>query len=241
MAVTTSTENSGLLSVLLPPFEDEHQIKIHILSVGTGKALRLGQNGDVDLVLVHVPEAEKEFINAGFGVGRTAVMHNDFILLGPGNDPAGVKKSVSLTEALTLIQKSQSIFISRGDNSGTHKKEQKLWDVAGVKPKGRWYLSIGQGMGAALTMAYEKQAYILSDRGTYLAYLGEMTLDIVYEKDEILKNPYHIILVNPEIHPHIKTELAQKFIYYITGEEGQKIIRDFRINNEPLFYPDVIN
>jgi len=241
MAVTTSTENSGLLSVLLPPFEDEHQLKMHILSVGTGKALRLGQNGDVDLVLVHAPDAEKKFIDVGFGVGRTAVMHNDFILLGPKSDPAGVKKSVSLTEALALIQKSQSIFISRGDDSGTHKKEQKLWDIAGVKPEGGWYLSIGQGMGAALTMAYEKQAYTLSDRGTYLAYLGKMNLDIVYEKDEILQNPYHIILVNPEIHPYIKTELAQKFIDYITGEEGQNIIRDFRINDKPLFYPDVIN
>ncbi|MCH8078853.1 MAG: substrate-binding domain-containing protein [Proteobacteria bacterium] len=241
MAVTTSTENSGLLSVLLPPFEDEHQIKMHILSVGSGKALRLGQNGDVDLVLVHAPDAEKRFINAGYGVGRTAVMHNDFILLGPGSDPAGVKSATSLADALGLIKMSQSTFISRGDDSGTHKKEQKLWETAGIKLDRKWYLSIGQGMGAALTMAYEKQAYILSDRGTYLAYLGKMNLDIVYEKDEILKNPYHIILVNPKIHPHIKTELAQKFIDYITAEEGQKIILDFRINNEPLFYPDVIN
>ena len=241
MAVTTSTENSGLLSVLLPPFEDEHQVKMHILSVGTGKALRLGQNGDVDLVLVHAPGAEKKFVDAGFGVNRTAVMHNDFILLGPDNDPAGVNKATSLAVSLGLIQKNQSTFISRGDDSGTHKKEQILWDIAGVNPGGRWYLSIGQGMGAALTMAYEKQAYILSDRGTYLAYLGKMNLNIVFEKDEILKNPYHIILVNPEIHPHIKTKLAQKFINFITGEEGQRIIRDFRINNKPLFYPDVIN
>jgi len=158
--------------VLLPPFEDEHQIKMHILSVGSGKALRLGQNGDVDLVLVHAPDAEKRFIDAGFGVRRTAVMHNDFILLGPYSDPAGVKNATSLADALGLIQKSQSIFISRGDNSGTHKKEQKLWETAGIKPDREWYLSIGQGMGAALTMAYEKQAYILSDRGTYLAHLG---------------------------------------------------------------------
>ena len=240
MAVTTSTENSGLLSVLLPPFEDEHQIKIHILSVGTGKALRLGQNGDVDLVLVHAPEVEKKFIDAGFGVGRTAVMHNDYILLGPDGDPAGVRNTTALVDALGLIQKSQSTFISRGDDSGTHKKEQKLWEVAGINPEGGWYLSIGQGMGSALTIADEKQAYILSDRGTYLSYLRKLNLNIVFEKDEILKNPYHIILVNPEIHPHIKTELAQKFINFITGEKGQGIIRDFRINNKPLFYPDVI-
>lgn len=241
MAVTTSTENSGILSVLLPPFEDEHQIKIHILSVGTGKALRLGQNGDVDLVLVHAPDAEKRFINAGYGVSRISVMHNDFILLGPDRDPAGVKKTTSLAAALSLIQKSQTTFISRGDDSGTHKKEQRLWEVAGINPEGGWYLLIGQGMGAALTMANEKQAYILSDRGTYLAYLGKMNLDIVYEKDEILNNPYHIIMVNPENHPHIKTELAQKFINFITGEKGQGIIRAFRINNKPVFYPDVIN
>lgn len=168
-------------------------------------------------------------------------MHNDFILLGPDSDPAGVKIATSLAAALSLIQKSQSTFISRGDDSGTHKKEQKLWNNAGINPDGEWYLSIGQGMGAALTMAYEKQAYILSDRGTYLAYLGKMNLNIVFEKDEILKNPYHIILVNPEIHPHIKTKLAQKFINYITGEKGQRIIRDFRIKNNPLFYPDAIN
>jgi len=241
IAVTTSTENSGLLSVLLPPFEDEHQIKMHIISVGTGKALRLGQNGDVDLVFVHAPSAEKKFVDEGFGVNRIAVMHNDFILLGPDNDPAGVNKATSLAAALGLIQKNQSTFISRGDDSGTHKKEQKLWEIAGVNPGGRWYLSIGQGMGSALTIADEKQAYILSDRGTYLSYSRKLNLNIVFEKDEILKNPYHIILVNPEIHPHIKTELAQKFINFITGEKGQRIIRDFRINNKPLFYPDVIN
>ena len=241
IAVTTSTENSGLLSVLLPPFEDEHQVKMHILVVGTGRALTLGKNGDVDLVFVHAPDAEKKFVNMGFGVTRIPVMHNDFILLGSDSDPAGVKKATSLATALALIKKNQSTFISRGDNSGTHKKEQELWDAAGVKPGGRWYLSIGQGMGSALNMADEKQAYILSDRSTYLSYLTKLNLNIVLEDDEILMNPYHIILVNPVIHPHIKTELAQKFINFITGEKGQEIIRNFRINNKRLFYPDVIN
>lgn len=240
IAVTTSIENSGLFSVLLPPFEKKYQVKMFVLAVGTGKALKLGENGDVDLVLVHAPDAEKRFIDAAYGVSRVSVMHNDFVLLGPTSDPAGVKSVATLTKAFNLIYKSKSKFISRGDNSGTHKKELKLWEIAGIKPVGEWYFSIGQGMGAALTMAYEKQSYILSDRGTYLAYQGKTNLDIVYENDAALENPYHIIMVNPEHHPHIKTEMSQRFINYITGVDGQKIIRDFRINGEALFYPDVI-
>lgn len=240
LATTTSTQNSGLMNVLNPVFEAEHNIKVDVIAVGTGKALRMGKNGDVDLVLVHAPVAEKKFVAEGYGVQRLAVMHNDFVILGPVNDPAGLKDSSGLQDAMVRVAQRQSTFISRGDDSGTHKKEMALWSAAGINPEGKWYLSAGQGMGAVLIMADDKLAYTLADRGTYLAYKDRIDLVVLYKSDEQLKNPYHVILINPEKHPHVKSRLAQEYADFIRSEKGQDIIRNFQIAGERLFYPDVI-
>ncbi len=240
MSTTTSTENSGLLSVLIPPFEKDNGIKVDVIAVGTGAALKLGENGDVDVVFVHSRPDEDKFVSDGFGVYRKDVMHNDFVVLGPKKDPAGVKGSVSASEAFKKISETASPFVSRGDNSGTHKKELIVWKSAGIDPKGKWYIEAGQGMGAVLQIADEKQGYTLSDRGTYLAYKDKIDISIVFEGDKALFNPYGIIAVNPEKHPHTKFELAKKLVDFITGPKGQKIIKDFKINGEQLFYPDAV-
>ena len=243
LATTTSTENSGLLSVLNRIFEMRHKVKIQVLSSGSGKALRLGENGDVDLLLVHAPNAEREFIANGHGVERVAVMYNDFVLLGPKSDPAGVRKANTILMAFKMIASNDSaLFISRGDDSGTHKKEQTLWEKIAYRPSPNnvQYLSVGQGMGASLNIAHNKQAYILSDRGTYIAYRHKLALNILFEGDTLLKNPYHIILVNPAKHPHVNWQLAKKYIAYITGIDAQKMIKDYRIDGEILFYPFAI-
>lgn len=239
LATTTSTENSGLLTRLHPPFEKFHDVRIDVIAAGTGKALRLGRNGDVDLVLVHAPQAEQEFVAGGFGVERLPVMHNDFILVGPAADPAAVAAAGSPAAAMTRIAAAGVVFISRGDDSGTHKKEMELWRAAQQEPAGSWYLSVGQGMGAALRIAGNRQAYTLTDRGTHLAYRGKTALAVVYEGGAALRNPYHLILVNPARHPHVRTALAQKYADFIRGEQGQSIIREFRIAGEALFVPDV--
>ena len=241
LATTTSTENSGLLSLLHPPFEEQYNVMVDVIAVGTGKALRLAENGDVDLVMVHAPAAEQEFVESGYGVERLPVMHNDFILVGPAADPAAVNAASSLADAMTRIAQSATGFISRGDNSGTHKKEMALWQAAQISPEGVWYLSVGQGMGAVLKIADDKLAYTLTDRGTYLAFVGKIELAIAYEGVAELLNPYHVILVNPEKHPHVQTALAQKYVDFIRGEQGQRIIREFRISGEQLFIPDVIS
>ena len=241
LATTTSTENSGLLSLLHPPFEEQYDVMVDVIAVGTGKAMRLAENGDVDLVMVHAPAAEQEFVKSGFGVERLPVMHNDFILVGPAADPAAVNAASSLADAMTRLAQSATGFISRGDDSGTHKKEMALWQAARFSPEGVWYLSVGQGMGAVLKIADDKQAYTLTDRGTYLAFDGKIELTIVYEGAAELLNPYHVILVNPEKHLHVQTALAQKYVDYIRGEEGQRIIREFRISGKQLFIPDVIS
>ena len=240
LATTTSTDNSGLLAVLHPAFEEKHNIKVDVIAVGTGKALRLGRNGDVDVVMVHAPGAEKDFVAKGFGVERLPVMHNDFVVLGPKADQANVKDAPTLGEALQRIATSESVFVSRGDDSGTHKKEKSLWQMAAVEPQGDWYLAVGQGMGAVLQISNNKAAYTLTDRGTYLAYKNKINLDVVYEGAQNLFNPYHVILVNPEKHSHVKTELAQTYIDFIRSAEGQAIIADFKVNGELLFHPDVI-
>lgn len=240
LATTTSTENTGLLSVLNPPFEQANDVKVHVIAVGTGKALRLGQDGDVDVVFVHAPEAEKKFMDAKYGLQRQPVMHNDFVLLGPPSDPAGVRESRSLSDAFHRIFRSQCTFISRGDDSGTHKKEMQLWNAAGLDPGGDWYLSVGQGMGQVLQIANESLGYTLSDRGTWLAYRDKSELQIAYEGAAELANPYHVIVINPERHPHVRSELAQAYVDYLISEQGQSIIRNFRVNGGQLFYPDVI-
>jgi len=240
LATTTSTDNSGLLAALHPAFEQHTGVKIDVIAVGTGKALKLAENGDVDLVMVHAPASEKKFVENGFGVQRLAVMHNDFILIGPDADPASVRQAESLADAMKRISASDAGFISRGDDSGTHKKEKQLWQAASINPQGSWYLSVGQGMGAVIQIADNKLAYTLSDRGTYLAYRKNTDLKTVYEGSMALINPYHVILVNPERHPHSNFELAEKYVTFLRGKKGQNIIRNFTINGEVLFYPDVI-
>ncbi|MGI9228749.1 MAG: substrate-binding domain-containing protein, partial [Gammaproteobacteria bacterium] len=226
LATTTSTDNSGLLAVLHPPFEQATGIRVNVIAVGTGRALKLGENGDVDVLLVHAPAAEKEFVATGFGVGRLPVMHNDFVLAGPENDPVAVRDTASIGQALQAIADGGADFISRGDDSGTHKKEQSLWRAAAIQPAGDWYLSVGQGMGAVLRIADNKQAYTLVDRGTWLAYRDKVSLVILSEGGVELFNPYHVIMVNPQRHKHVQPDLAQQYIQFIRGETGQAIIRD---------------
>ena len=231
LATTTSTENSGLLGILLPPFEEEYQIKVDVIAVGTGAAIELGENGDVDIILVHARAVEDQFVEEGYGVNRRDVMHNDFIILGPSEDPAGIKGEQSASNALTKIANTESeiYFVSRGDDSGTHKKELSLWENAGIVPEGDWYLEIGQGMGAALQVADERKGYVLSDRGTYLSYKDKIDLEILSEGDPLLFNPYGIIAVNPAIHPHVKYMEAMQLIAWMTSVEGQKIIGEYKV------------
>ena len=238
LATTTSTENSGLLSVLNPVFEKQNNIRLDVIAVGTGKALRLGENGDVDVILVHAPAAEIAFVEAGFGVYREAVMHNDFVIVGPGSDPLGLRQLKTLAEVMKKISSGTSLFISRGDDSGTHKKEMQLWQLGGIDPEGHWYQSVGQGMGAVLRMTDERQAYTLTDRGTYLAYQGAIGLEIVYEGALAFNNPYHVIAVNPKKHPHVRFGLARQYIDYLISPEGQEIINAFKHQGQILFYGD---
>jgi tungstate transport system substrate-binding protein len=237
MSTTTSTENSGLLKVLLPPFEEQHNCKVDVIAVGTGKALKLGEAGDVDVVFVHARKLEDKFVADGFGVNRKDVMYNDFVIIGPADDPAGVKSTKTAGEALSKIAREQSFFVSRGDESGTHQKEKELWQAAGIKPAGSWYVEAGQGMGEVIVMATEKMAYTLADRGTYNAFKKTKTdLKIVFEGEKVLFNPYGVIAVNPQKHPHAKYDLALKFIDYVNGHTGQKIIDDYRVDGDPIFF-----
>jgi len=236
LATTTSTENSGLLSVLLPPFEKARDCNVDVIAVGTGKAIKLGEAGDVDVILVHAKSREDRFVEQGFGVNRRDVMYNDFVLLGPAADPAGIKGAASVSEAMKRIAETGATFVSRGDDSGTHTKEKKLWETAGVQPKGDWYLEAGRGMGEVITMATERRGYTLSDRGTWVAYKDKSDLQVLGEGDKGLFNPYGVIPVNPARHPHVKAQLAEAFAEYLTGAEGQGIIAGYRMNGEPLFF-----
>jgi len=237
MATTTSTDNSGLLGVLLPAFEKETGYKVHVIAVGTGKALRMGRDGDVDLVLVHAPGAEKNFVDKGYGVDRRDVMYNDFVIVGPTEDPAGIAVSGDASDALERISRTGALFISRGDDSGTHKKELGLWQAARIEHRGNWYREAGQGMGKVLQMSGELDAYTLTDRGTWLAYLGRSPLKLLFEGDPRLYNPYGIIAVNPGRYPDANYEGATRLIRWITSPEGQSLIGSFEIAGNPLFTP----
>lgn len=237
MLTTTSTDNSGLLKVLLPPFEKECHCSVDVIAVGTGKALKIGETGDVDVVLVHARKLEDKFVADGFGVNRRDVMYNDFVIIGPKNDPAQVKGAKTSAEALKKIATSEATFISRGDESGTHQKEKEIWAAAGITPTGKWYRSVGQGMGEVITMATEQQAYTLSDRATYNAFKqGKTDLVILFQGEKGLFNPYGVIAVNPQKFPQVKYDLAMQFINYITGAEGQGIIAHYLIAGEPAFF-----
>ena len=240
LATTTSTDNSGLLEALLPPFEKRFGVRVDVIAVGTGKALKLGENGDVDAVLVHAREAEDCFVADGFGVNRRDVMYNDFVLIGPRTDPAGISGLPDVVAALIAISEKGAPFFSRGDDSGTHKKEKALWKAAGIVPEGSWYLENGQGMGPTLLMADEKRGYTLTDRGTFLAYRGKVELVVLSEGDRRLFNPYGIIAVDPARHPHAQYVLAMALIGWVTSQEGQQIIADFKVGDESLFHPMAI-
>lgn len=238
LATTTSTESSGLLGELLPAFERKSGYKIHVIAVGTGKALRMGQDGDVDAVMVHAPAAEQKFVDAGFGVNRRELMYNDFLIIGPKNDPAGLRGVPDAAQALARLVEHKATFISRGDESGTHVKERELWSAAGVRPDGRWYRAAGQGMEQVLLMAEELEGYALADRGTWLAIKDKLpSLAPVVEGDPRLFNPYGVIAVNPERYPDVNYEGAMALIAWLTSVDGQSRIARFEINGEPLFVP----
>lgn len=236
LATTTSTENSGLLAELLPPFEQANDCKVDVIAVGTGKAIKLGENGDVDVVMVHARSKEDKFVAAGFGVDRRDVMYNDFIILGPASDPAGIKGSSDVVAAMAKIAASKSTFVSRGDDSGTHSREKQLWKKAAVEQAGDWYLEAGRGMGEVIIMAGERQGYTLSDRGTYLAFKAKTELQIAVAGDKGLFNPYGVIMVNPGKHSHVKVELAKKFLDYLVSAPARTLITGFRKGGEQLFY-----
>ncbi len=238
LSTTTSTYDSGLLDYLIPVFTEQTGIEVEILSQGTGQALETGKRGDADVLLVHDRAAELELVEEGFFVDRHDVMYNDYVIVGPAEDPAGVKDVESVVEAFNLISAGGHTFVSRGDDSGTHRKELRLWEEAGVDPAGAdWYLPAGQGMGATLTMAHENLAYTLTDRATYVSMKDELELEIVLEGDPALFNQYGIMAVNPEKHPHVKYEQALQFIEFLMSEEGQELISSFQVAGETLFFP----
>lgn len=238
LAITTTTENSGLIHVLNPVFEQEHNVKINTITVGSGQALRLGEQGDVDVLLTHAPEDEKQFVKSGYGLERHPVMHNDFILIGPADDPANTQDAKSIFEAFNNIYQTENQFISRSDDSGTYKKELVLWQDHDLDSESGWYVRAGVGMGAVLLLANDQQAYTLTDRGTYLAFKDKVNLAIQYQGDSVLHNPYHVIAVNPERYPHTNSILAQKYISFLMGEKAKKIIDDFRVASKQLFFTE---
>jgi len=267
MSTTTSTENSGLLNVLLPEFTKETGIEVKVFAKGTGAAIQDGMDGNVDVIFVHAKDREEKFISEGYGAYRLGVMHNDFVILGPADDPAGIRGADNAAGAFKKLSAAKAKFISRGDDSGTHIKEQEIWKVSGLNLKtesseiikegkkyavsfvyplelGKNYVSIGQGMGKTLTFAEEKQAYTLSDRGTFLKYkygrkLG-LDLEILYQGDPVLFNPYGIIPISPKIHPHVKFELTDRFAKWLVSEKAQALIARYKIAGKQAFSPDAV-
>lgn len=236
LATTTSTENSGLLAELIPPYENERGVKIDVIAVGTGKAIKLGMAGDVDVVLVHARSKEDKFVDEGHGVDRRDVMYNDFVLLGPASDPADIRGLADVTDAMARVAVTKSTFVSRGDDSGTHSKEISLWNEAGVMPEGAWYLEAGRGMGEVIVMATERGGYTLSDRGTYIAFGNKTDLVALVSGDERLFNPYGAIMVNPERHPHVNEALGRDFLDYLVSDQAKGLITGFRKAGQQLFY-----
>jgi tungstate transport system substrate-binding protein len=240
LATTTSTQDSGLLDVLIPLFEEQSGYTVQTVAVGTGQALKMGEEGNADVLLVHAPASEKALMDAGFGAERLLVMHNDFIIVGPAADPAGIKGGTSALEALKKIAAASAPFVSRGDDSGTHKAELALWKKAEITPEGEWYVETGQGMGATLKIAGETTAYTLTDRATYLATQEGLGLEILVEGDAVLLNVYHVITVNPEKWPKVNNAGAKAFAQFLIAPETQKVIGEFGVDKygQPLFFPD---
>ncbi len=250
MSTTTSTEASGLLDYLLPEFKKDTGITVRVMSKGTGAALRDGMDGNADVVFVHDVAREHQFVEEGYGTKRYYVMYNDFIIVGPDSDPAGINDAPDAVSAMKLIAEARKPFVSRGDDSGTHAREKQLWEATGLAladvkspvDAAGWYFSIGQGMGPALLMAEEMQGYVLSDRGTYLQYkYGRQEtydLGIAYEGGDMLQNPYGVIPVNPEKHPHVKYDLARTLAEWLVSDRGQEVIGSYQLQDQPLFFPD---
>jgi len=246
VASTTSTRDSGLFDYILPIFTSKTGVEVRVIALGTGQALDAARRGDADVVFVHAKPAEEKFVAEGFGVKRFPVMYNDFVLVGPKSDPAGIAGTKDIVAALTTIMKKGTPFISRGDNSGTHQAELSLWKIAGVDIAaerkaarlGAWYREIGQGMGAALNMAAASDAYVISDRGTWISFKNRGSLMVAVEGDRRLFNQYGVMLVNPAKHPSVKKDLGQRFVDWLISSEGQRVIADYKINGEQLFYPN---
>ncbi len=238
---TTSTQASGLFDAILPRFREETGIEVRVVAVGTGQALENARRGDGDVVLVHAREQEDAFVAAGYGVDRRDVMHNDFVVVGPAADPAGVRGMTDAAAAFRKIAEAKTPFVSRGDDSGTHTKERALWAAAELDPAAGgadWYRETGSGMGATLNTAAAMSAYTLTDRGTWISFRNRRDLELLVEGDPRLYNPYGVILVNPEKHPHVKAQEGRTFIEWITGPEGQAAIAGYRIDGQQLFFPD---
>ena len=239
LSTTTSTQDSGLLGVLIPKFEEKTGYKVKPVAVGTGAALEMGKKGEADVLLVHAPKSEKEVVDSGTGINYQLVMHNDFIIVGPSADPAGVKGAKTL-DAFKMIAYKKAAFVSRGDESGTHKKEKDIWTAAAIKPEGSWYQSSGSGMGQTLSIANDKQGYTLTDRATYLAQKKNLKLDILVQGDNTLLNIYHVMQVNPEKFSKVNKDGAKAFVDFMVDPETQKLIGEFGKDKygEPLFFPD---
>lgn len=238
LATTTSTDNSGLLRYLLPKFEQDSGYKVDVIAAGTGKALKMGENGDVDLVMTHAPKAEATFVEKGYGISPTPLMYNDFVFIGPNDDPAKLKEIKTLQPILEKIAQSGVTFISRGDDSGTHKKELELWAQANIEPNFGGYRSVGQGMGQTINMASELQAYTLTDRATWLAYKDKVNLEIVFQGDINLFNPYQVILINPQRYPTLNHKGATIFRDWLISVKGQELINQYKLSGEQLFVAD---
>lgn len=237
LASTTSTQNSGLYAHILPLFEADTGIHVNVVAVGTGQALRIAQNGDADALVVHHRPSEDAFVAAGFGIDRRDVMYNDFILVGPKSDPAGISGLPDAAAVLTRLAETGSLFISRGDESGTHLREREIWAKTGLTPSGRWYREIGAGMGAALNMAAVTDGYVLTDRGTWLSFGNRRGLVTLFEGDPVLHNPYGVIRVNPDRYPHIDAQAALALADWLTSARGQAAIGEFKVDGRQLFCP----
>ncbi|MFW6113954.1 MAG: substrate-binding domain-containing protein [Actinomycetota bacterium] len=242
LATTTSTQDSGLLEQWVPMFEEDNPYTVKVIAVGSGKAMQMGREGEADVMLVHSPAAEEEMVADGYAIDREPVMHNDFIIVGPASDPAGIKDAGSAVDAFSRIAGVQATFISRGDDSGTHKKELTIWEEAGMEPGGEWYVESGRGMGDNLRVASEEGAYTLSDRATYLNLSGDVELEIIFDGDDTLNNYYHIMEINPEKWPDVNSEGAEAFSDFVTGTEAQEFLLEFGVERfgQQLFYPDAL-
>ncbi|MGM0914512.1 MAG: substrate-binding domain-containing protein [Pseudomonadota bacterium] len=238
LASTTSTEASGLFDAIIPKFTDKSGIAVRVVAVGTGQAFEIARRGDADSLLVHDTEGEERFVAEGYATERADVMVNDFVLIGPDGDPAGISEAASVAEAMQLIAEAQAPFTSRGDDSGTHRAELRLWDAAGVEPDGKWYRELGSGMGPTLNTAAAMDAYVMSDRATWVAFENPQGLALLFEGDEALFNQYGSLVISAERHPHLKHDLAGQWHQWLLSEEGQQAIADFKVNGQQLFFPN---